>query len=178
MERGIKSITVEIGNPQQFQNQFVQWSYMGAMRILNYLNMFCHTISASSSLAKLHDDSKPNGNGDSILLRSNSSLSNSKLSLAPPPTTILCSKGFWIYTNTGGVLEVYPPVNTIVKKGALIARIKNIFGNIIDEIYCPMTGINIGRSSNPVAMAGDRVLHLGIIKKQREELAKEAKENY
>ena len=27
--RGIKSITVEIGNPQQFQNQFIQWSYQG-----------------------------------------------------------------------------------------------------------------------------------------------------
>jgi hypothetical protein len=65
-----------------------------------------------------------------------------------------------------------------VTKGALIARIKNIFGNIVDEIYSPATGVTIGRSSNPVAMAGDRVLHLGIIKKEGEALALEAKENY
>jgi hypothetical protein len=59
----------------------------------------------------------------------------------PPPTTIVCSKGFWIYTKTGGVLEVYPAVNTIVRKGDLIARIKNIFGNIVDEIFSPSRGL-------------------------------------
>ena len=36
----------------------------------------------------------------------------------------------------------------------------------------------IGRSSNPCAMAGDRVLHLGVPKKANETLALEAKENY
>ncbi len=77
-----------------------------------------------------------------------------------------------------GVLEVYPSVNTIIKKGQLIARIKSIFGNVIDEIYSPNSGITIGRSSNPVAMAGSRVLHLGIIKKEKEEFAVEAQENY
>lgn len=140
---GIKAITVEIGNPQLFQNQYVQWSYRGVMRILSYLTMF-------------------------------KSLSET----APAPLTSICSRGFWIYTKTGGVLEVYPQVNTIVRKGDLIARIKNIFGNIVDEVYCSVGGITIGRSSNPVAMAGDRILHLGVIKKEGETLAKEAKENY
>ncbi|KAH6566903.1 hypothetical protein BASA62_006429 [Batrachochytrium salamandrivorans] len=143
--RGVKAITVEIGNPQLFQNQYVQWSYMGVMRILSYLNMF-------TSLSP-----EPN---------------------APQPRTILCSKGFWIYTHTGGVLEVYPQVNSLIRKGDLVARIKNIFGNIVDEIFAPSHGVTIGRSSNPVAMAGDRVLHMGIIKKENEELAREAKENY
>ena len=146
--RGIKAITVEIGNPQLFQNQYVQWSYMGVMRILAYLNMF------------------------------NSSDSDDETAENVTPNTIMCSKGFWIYTKTGGVLEVYPNVNSIIRKGDLIARIKNIFGNIVDEIYAPSSGVTIGRSSNPVAMAGDRVMHLGIIRKDNEVLPKEAKENY
>ncbi len=106
---GIKAVTVEIGNPQLFQNQFVQWSYKGVMRILAYLNMFKSNISDVSS--------------------------------AGSPLTILCSRGFWMYTRTGGVLEVYPSVNTIVRKGDLIARIKNIFGNIVDEIYSTHSGV-------------------------------------
>ncbi|KAJ3257573.1 hypothetical protein HK103_004482 [Boothiomyces macroporosus] len=142
---GIRAITVEIGNPQLFQNQYVQWSYKGVMRILSYLNMFTSDLS---------------------------------LLVGGSPLTIVCSRGFWMYTKTGGVLEVYPSVNTIVKKGDLIARIKNIFGNIIEEIYSTHTGVTIGRSSNPVAMAGDRILHMGIIKKENEALAAEAKENY
>lgn len=141
--RGIKAITVEIGNPQLFQNQFVQWSYLGVMRILGYLNMFSHEPEVSVG-----------------------------------PNTLLCSKGFWIYTRTGGVLEVYPQVNSIIRKGDLIARIKNIFGNIVDEVLAPHHGVVIGRSSNPVAMAGDRVIHMGLLKKEGEVLQSDAKENY
>ncbi|CEI98949.1 hypothetical protein RMCBS344292_13044 [Rhizopus microsporus] len=107
--RGIKAITVEIGNPQSFQTQFVQWAYIGTMRILDHLEMY--------TLASQH--SKMEG----------------------PSSTILCSKGFWIYTKMGGILEVYPNVNTIIRKNDLIARIKNIFGNVVEEYYAPCSGI-------------------------------------
>ncbi|KAI8338370.1 hypothetical protein BC941DRAFT_422689 [Chlamydoabsidia padenii] len=149
--RGIKAITVEIGNPQLFQNQYVQWSYFGIMRILDHLDMYGLP--------------ETNAQEDEGLSRG-------------PPSTILCSKGFWIYTKTGGILEVYPGVNSIVRKGDTIARVKNIFGNLVEEYRAPCGGIVIGRSSNPVAMAGDRILHLGVIKKRGEVLPKEAKENY
>ncbi|KAG0179624.1 hypothetical protein DFQ28_002662 [Apophysomyces sp. BC1034] len=148
--RGIKAITVEIGNPQLFQNQYVQWSFMGVMRILDHLNMF--------SMNGIRPDED--------------------LLIPGPPNTILCSRGFWIYTKTGGVLEVYPGVNTIIRKGDIIARVKNMFGNVVDEYYAPCSGIVIGRSSNPVAMAGDRIVHLGVVKRKGETLPKEAKENY
>jgi predicted deacylase len=145
---GIKSITVEIGNPNIFQNHYIQWSYIGVMRILNYLKMLPTDYIM---------DSVP---------------------LQPPPTTILCCKGFWIYTKTGGVLEVYPPVNTIVRKGVLIARIKNIFGNTVDKIFAPDNAVVIGKSTNPVAITGDRVIHLGLIKRKEDIFPAEAKENY
>jgi predicted deacylase len=61
-----------------------------------------------------------------------------------PPSTILCSKGFWIYTKTGGILEVYPGVNSIIRKGDTIARVKNIFGNLVDEVSAPCGGIVSG----------------------------------
>ncbi|CAO3638018.1 unnamed protein product [Cunninghamella blakesleeana] len=149
--RGIKAITVEIGNPQLFQDQYVQWSYYGIMRILNHLDMYVKTDTENK-------DSEDVSKG--------------------PQYTILCSKGFWIYTRTGGILEVYPTVNTIIRKGDTIARVKNIFGNLVDTYFAPCSGIVIGKSSNPVAMAGDRILHLGVIKKKGEILPKEAKENY
>merc|ERR1712034_233938 len=67
-----------------------------------------------------------------------------------------------MYTRCGGLLDVYPLVNAFVKKGDLIGRVKNIFGNISEEIYAPEDGMVVGKSSNPVAFAGDRVIHLGI----------------
>lgn len=55
-------------------------------------------------------------------------------------------------------------MNAFVKKGDLIGRVKNIFGNISEEITAPEDGMVVGKSSNPVAFAGDRVIHLGIRK--------------
>lgn len=44
-------------------------------------------------------------------------------------------------------------------------------------LYCLLTKV-IGQSSNPVAMAGDRVVHIGVLKMEGEALPMEAKENY
>ncbi|KAI8618552.1 hypothetical protein BC830DRAFT_1108289 [Chytriomyces sp. MP71] len=178
--RGIKAITVEIGNPQLFQNQYVHWSYMGVMRILTYLGMF-PPLEVEPPISGDDDvwmDPEVLAKRVSNIAIDGESAAQKPILYHQPPNTIICSKGFWIYTKTGGVLEVYPAVNTVIRKGDLIARIKNIFGNIVDEIFSPSSGVTIGRSSNPVAMAGDRVLHLGVIKKENEVLQREAKENY
>lgn len=70
--RGIKAITVEIGNPQTFQDRFVQWSYMGIMRILDHFEMF--------SLSNILDDIKIDDSDEEL----------------GPSHTILCSRGFWV----------------------------------------------------------------------------------
>lgn len=142
--RGIRSITVEIGNPQLFQTQYIQWAFNGILRILLWLDMMPMVDLAQSHKCR----------------------------------SILCSRGFWIYTQTGGVLEVYPEVGMIFHKGDVIARIRNIFGTIVDQIVAPTHGITIGKSSNPVAQVGDRIIHVGVIKRESDELAKVAKENY
>ena len=36
---------------------------------------------------------------------------------------------------------MYPGVNRLIRKGEIIARIKNMFGNIIEEYFAPCTGI-------------------------------------
>lgn len=73
-----------------------------------------------------------------------------------------CNKSYWMYTSQGGALEVYPDVNTRVKKGELVARVKNVFGDIVEDYFAPDDGIVIGKSTNPVNQTGSRILHLGI----------------
>jgi len=145
-ELGIKSLTIEIGNPQTFQSRFISWTYAGVRRLLHYLKMY-HL---------------------------------SDISVTPPNREhiILCNGGYWMYTGCGGILEVYPPVNAFVHKGDLIARVKNIFGNICEEIRAPEDGMVVGKSSNPVAFSGDRVLHLGKIHPEGKPLGKAEGENY
>ncbi len=91
-------------------------------------------------------------------------ITNSKIEEKSPNDTILCKKSYWIYTDTGGLLTVYPDVTKVVKKGEKIATIRNVFGDVIKEYFSPEKGIVIGKSVNPVNQAGGRILHLGIIK--------------
>ena len=80
----------------------------------------------------------------------------------PGTSTILCDSSYWIYTDEGGILKVYPDVKQIIKKGELIADVRTIFGSIIKEYFASDDGIVIGKSVNPINQSGSRILHLGI----------------
>lgn len=78
-----------------------------------------------------------------------------------PP--VICKNSYWIYTDTGGILTVHPDVTEKVKKGELIATLRNIFGDIIKQYHAPEDGVVIGKSNSPINQSGGRILHLGII---------------
>ena len=84
-----------------------------------------------------------------------------KVAEGEPPQ--LCRDSRWIYTARGGLLEVLPALTAQVEKGEVIARMTNIFGDLVEEITAPTSGVVIGRSVDPVAHTGARVLHLGRI---------------
>ena len=77
---------------------------------------------------------------------------------------VVCSKSYWIYIDTGGLLEIPVELNQKVTQGELIGILKNPFGDVIKEYVAPEDGIVIGKSTNPANMSGGRIIHLGIIK--------------
>lgn len=80
-------------------------------------------------------------------------------------TTVVCDSSFWIYTDKGGLLTVNAELRQIVKKGDLIATLRNVFGEKITDYHAPEDGIIIGKSISPVNQTGGRILHLGRIQK-------------
>lgn len=74
---------------------------------------------------------------------------------------ILCKSSSWTYTDAGGFLEIEVKLTEKLKKGQKIAVLKNAFGDVVKYYYAPSDGIVIGRSSNPVAPQGARIIHLG-----------------
>jgi len=82
--------------------------------------------------------------------------------VCPILNTIICDSSFWIFTDEGGILTVFPKVKTYVKKGDLIANVQTIFGDVVKEYFAPQDGIVIGKSVNPINQSGSRILHLGI----------------
>ncbi|MEZ4773009.1 MAG: succinylglutamate desuccinylase/aspartoacylase family protein [Bacteroidia bacterium] len=83
----------------------------------------------------------------------------------PETPTVICESSYWLYTDHGGILEVFPSVTQIVEKDQRIAIVRNVFGDVMSEYFAPERGIVIGKSVNPVNQTGSRILHLGIIRK-------------
>lgn len=75
---------------------------------------------------------------------------------------VICKSSYWIYTDQGGIIHVRPELAAMVKKGEVIATLRNIFGDLIKEYPAPEDGVVIGKSVNPVNQTGGRILHLGI----------------
>ncbi|MFT7621834.1 MAG: putative deacylase [Myxococcota bacterium] len=82
-----------------------------------------------------------------------------KVALGGEP--IVCVSSRWLYTDHGGLLEVDPQLRQMVAAGETVARVRNVFGDVIREYQAPHDGVVIGHSINPVGQTGARILHLG-----------------
>ena len=59
-------------------------------------------------------------------------------------------------------LQVQVDLLERVKAGQLIASLRNVFGDLLQEYFAPEDGVVIGKSTSPVNQSGGRILHLGI----------------
>ena len=80
----------------------------------------------------------------------------------PRITPVVCARSSWLYTRVGGVLEVLPGLLERLDEGQIVARVSDLFGTVLEEYHAPEAGIVIGRSTNPVAPTGSRIVHLGV----------------
>ena len=131
---GIPAITVEVGSPSRFQNEYVRRAGVGLRAVLVEWEM----------------------------------LPARQIAMGDPP--IVCRKSLWLFTDEGGLLEVLPRVTDHVKKGEPVARIVDVFGEPVKEYVSPADGVVIGHSVDPVASAGGRILHLGLLADARSNL--------
>lgn len=101
-----------------------------------------------------------------------------KRPLKPGPDPMLCSSSRWLYTDRGGLLVVDPQLCDVVKKGECLATMRDAFGDVVCTYPSPEDGVIIGRSIDPVARTGARIVHLGTLAPQPNEfLAREILES-
>jgi predicted deacylase len=82
-----------------------------------------------------------------------------KVKTHPMPPVL--KRSSWMYTDRGGILEILPSVGSRIVEGQVVARQRDVFGRLIREYRCPHDAWVIGKSSDPVAQTGTRIVHLG-----------------
>lgn len=75
---------------------------------------------------------------------------------------VIVDTSYWIYSTKGGIVDVIPKLTEHVKKGELIAKVYDVFGQVREEIYADRAGVVIGKNVRPNCDAGTRILHLGV----------------
>ena len=83
--------------------------------------------------------------------------------IAERPDPVLCRTSRWLYTDHGGLLRVLPPLAATIEAGEAVATLSDIFGGPVAEYRAPADGVVIGKSVDPVAATGARILHFGEI---------------
>ena len=79
-----------------------------------------------------------------------------------PTGAIECVSSGWLYTDSGGLLEVQPSLAERVEAGQPVATLYDPWGQLLRTYRSPKAGVVIGKSTNPVCRSGSRILHLGI----------------
>ncbi|MEZ4257021.1 MAG: succinylglutamate desuccinylase/aspartoacylase family protein, partial [Polyangiales bacterium] len=93
----------------------------------------------------------------------------SHLKMIEPPeehlgdAPIICKGSYWMYTEAGGVLDVLPGLTQHVTKDEIVARVTDIYGNLVEEYRAPDAGVVIGKSTDPLNQTGSRIAHIGIV---------------
>jgi len=77
--------------------------------------------------------------------------------------TIVCAKSSWLYTTRGGLLDLRVRLAQRVEADAVLAVLRDPFGNVVDTLLAPHDGVIIGMARDPVAVPGTRYVHLGRI---------------
>jgi predicted deacylase len=123
---GIAALTVEIGSPGRFQQQYIERTGIGIRAVLGELDML------------------------------------PRRRLAPRESPIVCTHSYWMFTDDGGLLEVFPGVTEHVRAGQPVARLVDAFGDTVKVYEAPEDAVVIGHTIDPVASSGSRIVHLGI----------------
>jgi predicted deacylase len=82
--------------------------------------------------------------------------------IVPETPPAVCRKSYWLYTDTGGILTVYPELKERLEPSQVIGTLRNVFGDLVREYLAPEKGIVVGKSIYPINQTGGRILHLGI----------------
>lgn len=77
---------------------------------------------------------------------------------------ISLQKSHWLRAQESGLLVTKYKEGKLIRKGQILAEIRNIRGDSAHKIYCQADGVILGVTVNPLIIKGDAIFHIGFIK--------------
>jgi predicted deacylase len=77
----------------------------------------------------------------------------------------------WVRANASGIVNNLKNLGNQVKRGDILAEIGSPFGDVVDKVTAPRSGIIIGKQNIPLVQEGDAMFHVAFFKESYEEVA-------
>ncbi|HEY2568537.1 MAG TPA: succinylglutamate desuccinylase/aspartoacylase family protein [Candidatus Udaeobacter sp.] len=135
-EKGVPSILAEAGGVGQMQEEAVQLLVNGVLKVMRHLGM----IDQGKSRAEPH--------------------SKSKTAHSAVATTVL-TKFEWLYTKHQGMWYPKVAAGDLVRKGQEIGTVRDLFGDILEEIVSPVNGVILFLTINPSVLENGLLMGIG-----------------
>ncbi|SPQ98411.1 Peptidase M14 carboxypeptidase A domain-containing protein [Plasmodiophora brassicae] len=75
--------------------------------------------------------------------------------------TYTCGSSAWVYSRHGGLVRVFPGVNTRVRQGQILAEVRDLFGAVVDRHHAEHDAVVIGKVTELPCPEACRMIHLG-----------------
>jgi hypothetical protein len=78
-----------------------------------------------------------------------------------PQETIFLKESNWIRARASGIFNASIKLGDSIKKGQILARISDPYGQVKDPVKAPANGFVLGLNNLPVINVGDALVHIG-----------------
>lgn len=78
-----------------------------------------------------------------------------------PKDTLIIKESSWTRAKVSGIFASSVQLGDSVKKGQMMAKITDPYGQVKVPVKSPSNGYVVGLNNNPVVNAGDALVHIG-----------------
>lgn len=132
-ERGVPALLAEAGGVGQLQEDAVQLLVDGVVNVMRHLGMMDVAISLEEG---------------------------KQATSATPPMVLTAFE--WIYAKQGGMFYSRVAVGSLVEKGQELGTIGSLFGDVLETVTAPVTGVVLFLTINPAVLENGLLMGIGV----------------
>jgi predicted deacylase len=166
-EKGVPAILAEAGGVGQLQDDAVELLVNGVVRVMRYLRM---TRKSEVRISKSETSSKAQRSKEDLRSQTVAAEEDGKLAASPTEkeetprhreaATVLTAFE-WVYAKDAGMWYSRVAAGDVVEKGQQIGTVTDLFGDVLETIVSPVTGIVLFLTINPSVQANGLLMGIG-----------------
>jgi predicted deacylase len=160
-EKGIPAILAEAGGVGQMEEEAVALLVNGVLNVMRHLGMVESTADAT---ATANDEIRMTNKEGNLKAKKTAhrAVATARAFAADTATSTVLTQFEWVYTKSAGVWYPKVAAGDVVKKGEQIGTVGDLFGDTLENINSPATGVVLFLTINPSVLEKGLLMGIGV----------------